>query len=90
MTESMKFLPIPNEAFEEAGFTEEGLFDVEISNGKLTITQLNHKACPFPESEEKDCDECRFCCPNCGECLASEMMLLFEDLKRESEADDNA
>lgn len=90
MTDSMKYLPIPKKAFDEAGFTDEGLFDVEITNGRMIVTQLNHKACPFPESEKLDCDECRFCCPNCGECLAAEIMSLFDDMTEESEAVDNA
>ncbi len=86
MTESMKFIPVPNEVFEEIGFDESKMFQVEFTDGKLVVTQP--KDCILPEKSEADCEDCCFCCPNCGECLAEQFITICDD--EESEVDSNA
>ena len=76
MTDSMKFIPVPKEIYDILGFTDDGIYNVEISEGKLVLTQESKKKCILPAEAEAKCDDCCFCCPNCGECLADHFVSL--------------
>lgn len=54
MTESMKFIPVPQEIYDILGFTDEGVFTAEISEGKLVLTQESDRKCILPPEAEVD------------------------------------
>lgn len=74
MTESMKFIPVPQEIYDILGFTDEGVFTAEISEGKLVLTQESGRKCIFPPDADVDCEDCCFCCKCCGECMADQFI----------------
>lgn len=77
MTDSMKFIPVPSEIFEELGFDENKVFQVECGDGKLVVSQPNK--CILPNAAQAHCDDCCFCCPNCGACLAEQFFTAMEN-----------
>lgn len=81
MTDSMKFIPVPQEIYDILGFTDEGIFTAEISEGKLVLTQENKRKCILPPDAEVDCEDCCFCCKCCGECMAEQFISHAEDDK---------
>lgn len=74
MTESMKFIPVPQEIYDMLGFTDEGVFTAEISEGKLVLTQKAGRKCILPPDTDVDCEDCCFCCKCCGECMADQFI----------------
>lgn len=74
MTESMKFIPVPQEIYDMLGFTDEGVFTAEISEGKLVLTQEAGRKCILPPDTDVDCEDCCFCCKCCGECMADQFI----------------
>lgn len=74
MTDSMKFIPIPQEIYDILGFTDEGVFTAEIDDGKLILTQESGRKCILPPKVDIDCEDCCFCCKCCGECMADQFI----------------
>ena len=56
------------------GFTDEGVFTAEISEGKLVLTQESGRKCILPPEADVDCEDCCFCCKCCGECMADQFI----------------
>lgn len=81
MTVSMKFIPVPQEIYDILGFTDEGVFTAEISEGKLVLTQESDRKCILPPEAEVDCEDCCFCCKCCGECMADQFISREDDDK---------
>ena len=81
MTDSMKFIPVPQEIYDILGFTDEGVFTAEISEGKLVLTQESGRSCILPPEADVDCEDCCFCCKCCGECMADQFISREDDDK---------
>jgi len=77
----MKFIPVPQEIYDILGFTDEGVFTAEISEGKLILTQELGRKCILPPEADIDCEDCCFCCKCCGECMADQFIRREEEDK---------
>lgn len=81
MTDSIRTLeiPIPEDAMELLGFSEDGIFQVDISEGRLVLTQKKRGVCVFNDDDEDkpDCEDCRYSCPHCGKCNAPQFYRFF-------------
>lgn len=93
MTDSIRTLeiPIPEDAMELLGFSEDGIFQVDISEGRLVLTQKKRGVCVFNDDDEDkpDCEDCRYSCPHCGACNAPQFYKFFGDLIEEQEAEND-
>lgn len=91
MTDSIKILeiPIPEDAANMLGFTDEGIYQVDISDGRLVLTQKQKGVCIYDEDDEEkpDCDACTYSCPHCGACNAPQFFRFCNEIKIEQEAD---
>lgn len=79
----MRLIPVPIEAFEMLGIEEDSLIKISLTDDAIIITSAveNYE---MVECEDKDCEDCPYCCPNCGECLADQIL----DDESEDEFDD--
>lgn len=75
-------IPVPADALKEIGIFSGEITEAFVEGGRIIIQKPDGDA--FCDEWGDDCEGCPYCCPECGECLKSQV----EDYYGEDEEDD--